>query len=122
MATLPADTKLLVYASTQDFGGVAGAAHFVAFISALQHSIRSLWLRATPARFSQTKVTTEGNVTVIENEPATVETIGGDTSTAVEVLKKPRKAKAESANASEKKLSCVAAALKVLGDAPCTHR
>ncbi len=40
------------------------------------------------------KVTTEGNVTVVENEPATVETIGGDTSTAVAVLKKPRKAKA----------------------------
>jgi hypothetical protein len=63
------------------------------------------------------KVTTEGNVTVLENEPATVETIGGGTATAVAVLKKPRNAKevtTDKAEAGEKRLSCVSAALKVL--------
>ncbi len=67
------------------------------------------------AKRGRAKVTTEGNVTVVENEPATVETIGSDTSTAVAVLKKPRKAKAattETGDAGEKRLSCVAAALK----------
>jgi hypothetical protein len=67
------------------------------------------------------KVTTEGNVTVVENEPATVETFGGDTSTAVAVLKKPRKTKTAAtetadSDTGEKRLSCVAAALKVLGE------
>ena len=66
-------------------------------------------------RKGRTKVTTEGNVTVVENEPATVETIGGD-STAVAVPKKLRKAKAAETIAVEKKLSAVAAALKVLGE------
>jgi HB1, ASXL, restriction endonuclease HTH domain len=71
------------------------------------------------AKRGRAKVTTEGNVTVVENEPATVETIGGDSSTAVAVLKKPRKTKAattETADAGEKRLSCVAAALKVLSE------
>jgi hypothetical protein len=71
------------------------------------------------ARRGRAKVTTEGNVTVVENEPATVETIGGESSTALAVLKKPRKAKSattESGDAGEKRLSCVAAALKVLGE------
>ena len=70
------------------------------------------------ARRGRAKVTTEGNVTVVENEPATVETIGGEATAAVAVLKKPRKAKSEIANPdpSEKKLSCVSAALKVLGE------
>ena len=71
------------------------------------------------AKRGRAKVTTEGNVTVVENEPATVETIGGESSTAVAVLKKPRKAKTESTetrDAGEKRLSCVAAALKVLGE------
>jgi hypothetical protein len=72
-------------------------------------------------RRGRAKVTTEGNVTVVENEPATVETIGGEPSTAVAVLKKPRKAKVandqNAADAGEKKLSCVAAALKVLSEA-----
>jgi hypothetical protein len=70
-------------------------------------------------RRGRAKVTTEGNVTVVENEPATVETIGGETSTAVAVLKKPRKTKTsstENADVAEKRLSCVAAALKVLGE------
>ena len=69
-------------------------------------------------RRGRAKVTTEGNVTVVENEPATVETIGGETATAVAVLKKPRKAKTAEANADagEKKLSCVTAAIKVLGE------
>ena len=71
------------------------------------------------AKRGRAKVTTEGNVTLVENEPATVETIGGDSSTPVAVLKKPRKAKTESTettDAGEKRLSCVAAALKVLGE------
>ncbi|MFO0447113.1 MAG: winged helix-turn-helix domain-containing protein [Pseudomonadota bacterium] len=71
------------------------------------------------AKRGRAKVTTEGNVTVVQNEPATVETIGGESSTAVAVLKKPRKAKTESpetGDAGEKRLSCVAAALKVLGE------
>jgi len=69
-------------------------------------------------RRGRAKVTTEGNVTVVENEPATVETIGGEPATAVAVLKKPRKAKTAEANADagEKKLSCVTAAIKVLGE------
>jgi hypothetical protein len=71
------------------------------------------------AKRGRAKVTTDGNVTVVENEPATVETIGGETSTAAAVLKKPRKAKTETTetgDAGEKRLSCVAAALKVLGE------
>ncbi len=71
------------------------------------------------AKRGRAKVTTEGNVTVVENEPAAVETIGGETSTAVAVLKKPRKAQAattKGAGAEEKPLSCVAAALKVLSE------
>lgn len=74
------------------------------------------------ARRGPAKVTTEGNVTIVENEPATVETIGGESSTAVAVLKKPRKTKAaasenaDTVHAGEKRLSCVAAALKVLGE------
>ena len=72
-------------------------------------------------RRGRAKVTTEGNVTVVENEPATVETIGVEPSTAVAVLKKPRKGKVandqNAADAGEKKLSCVAAALKVLSEA-----
>ena len=71
------------------------------------------------AKRGRAKVTTEDSVTVVENEPATIETIGGESSTAVAVLKKPRKAKAttpETTDASEKRLSCVAAALKVLSE------
>jgi len=68
------------------------------------------------AKRGRAKVTTEGNVTIVENAPATVETIGGETSTAVTVLKKPRRAKAESTETGEKRLSCIAAALKVLGE------
>ena len=67
-------------------------------------------------RGRQAKVTSEGNVTIVENEPATIETIGGETTTAVGVLKKPRKPKTVSADAGEKKLSCMAAALKVLAE------
>jgi hypothetical protein len=67
-------------------------------------------------RSGRAKVTSEGNVTVVETEPSTVETIGGEVSTEVAVLKKPRKAKSESTDTGEKRLSCVAAALKVLGE------
>ncbi|MDP1563684.1 MAG: winged helix-turn-helix domain-containing protein [Pirellulaceae bacterium] len=65
-------------------------------------------------RGRQAKVTTEGNVRIVENEPATVQTIGGETSGAVGVLKKPRKTKTAVFEAGEKKLSCMTAALKVL--------
>ena len=71
------------------------------------------------AKRGRAKVTTEGNVTVVENEPATVETFGGDSSRAVAVLGRPRNAKAattDTADAGEKRLSCVSAALKVLGE------
>ena len=75
-------------------------------------------------RRGRAKVTTEGNVTVVENDPATVETIGVETSTSVAVPKKHRKARTvatetatESADDGEKRLSCVVAALKVLGEA-----
>jgi hypothetical protein len=65
------------------------------------------------------KVTSEGNLTIVENPPATVEIIGADTPTKG-VLKKPRKLKmvnVESATeATDKKLSCMAAALKVLAE------
>ncbi len=56
---------------------------------------------------------------MVENEPATVETIGGETSTAVCGSQEatPRKAAStETADAGEKRLSCVAAALKVLSE------
>ncbi len=71
------------------------------------------------AKRGRAKVTTEGNVTVVENEPATVETVGGHSSTTVAILKKPRKTKAtttDTADAGEKRLSCIGAALKVLGE------
>ena len=70
-------------------------------------------------RRGRAKITADGNVTVVENEPATVETISGETSTAVAVPKKQPKTKSvatETADAGEKRLSCVAAALKVLGE------
>ncbi len=74
-------------------------------------------------RAGQAKVTTEGNVTVVENEPATVESFG-ETATKAAVLKKPRKAKpaatesaaAETAATGEKRMSCIEAALKVLSE------
>ena len=58
------------------------------------------------ARRGRAKVATEGNVTVVENELATVETIGGETPTAVAVPKNARKAKAavaETEDAGEKR-------------------
>jgi hypothetical protein len=60
------------------------------------------------ARAGRAKVTTE-------NEPATVESIS-DTKPAVSAPVKKPKAKAETAPQSDKKLSCVAAALKVLSE------
>ena len=64
------------------------------------------------SRKGRTKVTTEGDGTIVENEPANVETVGGD-STSIAVPKKPRKAKVANG---DKKLSCIAAALKVLAE------
>lgn len=68
------------------------------------------------ARGRRAKTTTENTMTVVENEPATVETIGGESTAAVGVLKKPRKTKTEKVDAGEKKLSCMAAAIKVLSE------
>ncbi len=75
------------------------------------------------ARRERAKVTTDGNVTVVENEPVTVITIDGESSTAVAVPKKQRKSKTvptetaiETADAGEKRLSCVSAALRVLAE------
>lgn len=71
------------------------------------------------ARRSRVKETSEGNVAIVDNEHAAVETVAGETSTAVGVLKKPRKARTtatETADTGEKRLSCVAAALRVLGE------
>ncbi len=76
-------------------------------------------LGAVGTRRGRAKVTTEGDTAVVENEPATVETV---TAPVEGVPKKPRKAKPEAADtaekneAGEKKLSCVSAALKVLID------
>jgi hypothetical protein len=71
-------------------------------------------LKSEVANESATTTTTEGNVTVVETPPATVETIDGS-------AKKParsRKAKAEKETASETtKLSQLDAAVKVLGEA-----
>lgn len=76
--------------------------------------------RLTEIPVGRAKVTKTGNVTVVENEPATVETIGNTNSDQpVGVLKrKPRGKKSETATdeTKEKKLSCMAAALKVLGE------
>lgn len=63
------------------------------------------------------KATTAENTAVVETESTSVETASANTSTAVAPVKKPRKAKVEAAEAGDKKLSCVAAALKVLGEA-----
>jgi hypothetical protein len=72
-------------------------------------------------RRGRTKATNESNATAVENEPATVDATAEETSTVVAVPKKIRKAKTaakatESADTGEKRLSCVAAALKVLGE------
>lgn len=69
------------------------------------------------AKRGRAKVTTDGDETVVENEPVTVETAGDEASTTVTQANKPRKAKAAtSETAGEKRLSCVAAALKVLSE------
>ena len=66
-------------------------------------------LQDTVQKRGQAKVTTEGNVTIVETEPATVESFPKDNKP--RVLKKP--AKGDKPN---KKLSCLAAAVKVLGE------
>ena len=72
------------------------------------------------AKRGKAKAAAGAQVAVVADEPATVEASSGDSSPPVAVLKKPRKAKVdkdESATAGEKKLSCIAAALKVLEEA-----
>jgi hypothetical protein len=70
------------------------------------------------ARRGRVKATSETNENVTENEPATVKAVGSESSTAGSVLTKPRKPKSstETTDAGEKRLSCIAAALKVLGE------
>ena len=68
-------------------------------------------------RRGRAKVTTEGNVTVVENEPATVETFGAIPAAVPKKARKKPASEATDANAGdppEKKLSCVTAAIKVL--------
>ena len=68
-------------------------------------------------RRGRAKVTTEGNVTVVENEPATVETFGAIPTGVPKKARKKLASEATDANAGappEKKLSCVTAAIKVL--------
>ena len=65
----------------------------------------------------QAKVTTKGNVTVVENEPATVETFGAIPTTVPKKARQKPVAETTDANTGappEKKLSCVTAAIKVL--------
>lgn len=66
-------------------------------------------------RRGRAKVAAEGSTAVVENGRATVAATRDDAAT-TRVLKKPRKATKEAESASDKKLSCVAAALKVLGE------
>ncbi len=64
----------------------------------------------------QAKVTTEGNVTVVENEPATVETIGSEPTTVPKKARKKHATETTINGGPEKKLSCVTAAFKVLSE------
>jgi hypothetical protein len=64
-------------------------------------------------RKGRAKVTTEGNLTVVENEPAAAETVGAAESTSA--TKKPRKAKSQATDGT-KKLSAIDAAAKVLSE------
>ncbi len=70
------------------------------------------------AKRGRAKVTTEGNVTVVENEPATVETIGANRPQRLRFSRShaSKGSNTETADAGEKRLSCVAAALKVLSE------
>lgn len=81
-------------------------------------------VKAIPA--TNTKVTTDGNVTVVECEPATVEIIGGAPAPVCVPKKLIKKKDAAAAGTGgvelwhrtpEKKLSCVTAAIKVLTEA-----
>ena len=70
------------------------------------------------AKRSRVKSTPDGNVAVVVNEAATMEATSSESSPAGGVLKKPRTTKAAAgADIGQKKLSCVAAALKVLAEA-----
>ena len=71
------------------------------------------------AKRGRVKSTADGNVAVVVNEAATMEATSSESSPAGGVLKKTRKAKAAKgagADIGQKKLSCVAAALKVLAE------
>ena len=71
------------------------------------------------ARRGRPKATTAVTAIDADDQPVAVEATATETSTAVVVLKKPRKAKAataEGGGTGEKRLSCLKAALKVLGE------
>lgn len=70
-------------------------------------------------RRGRSNVSTDVDVTVVENPTATEETVSDEASTAVAVRKKRDKTKVatdKSAGTDDKKLSCIAAALKVLSE------
>ena len=67
-------------------------------------------------RRGQAKVTTEGNVSVVENEPATVTTFGAVPTVVPKKSRKKPASDAPIATAPDKKLSCVTAAIKVLSE------
>ena len=67
-------------------------------------------------RRGQAKVTTEGKLTVVENDPATVETIRVVPTTVPKKARKKPAAETTSSPAPDKKLSCVTAAIKVLSE------
>lgn len=75
--------------------------------------------RLTEIPVGRAKMSKTGNMTVVENEPATVETLINTTPKPERVMKrKPRSKKIDSepGEPKEKKLSCMSAALKVLGE------
>jgi len=86
--------------------------------------------RLTAIPVGDTKITKTGNVTIVETEPARVEKFEKGNDKPKRVLKKPNKSKSKTSNAKTKnekhakpktakpdgKMSCVAAAIKVLGE------
>ena len=74
--------------------------------------------RLTEIPVGRAKVTKHGNLTIVANEPATVETFNNAPTKPKGILKKPKKgqSKVDSVESGEKKLSCLNAAIKVLGE------
>lgn len=70
--------------------------------------------RLTEIPVGRAKVKKSGNLTIVENEPATVETFDNTSAKPKGVLKKPKKG--TTSEPKDKKMSCVDAALAVLAD------